>query len=99
MLILSSKNNVPTQNTNAAMARVAHQRGGRGYHVGGRGQGQGQGHGDVRGNYPWGGEQGVDGQNGGHDRVINPAAVLQHPTQDAAIWVVLLDEMAMLSWG
>jgi hypothetical protein len=79
------------------MARVAYQRGGRGYCVGGRVLGQGRG--DGRGNYPWVGDGGVDGRNGGREEAINPPAVLQHPAQDAVICVILLDEKAMQSWG
>jgi hypothetical protein len=91
----------PTQNTNAAMARVAHHRGEEGDFM----WVEGEEDKDVvmaeETSYPWGqGEQGVDGRNGGCDKVINPAGALQHRIQDAAITrVVLLDEMAMLSWG
>jgi hypothetical protein len=79
------------------MARVANQRGKRGYYVGGRVLGQGRG--DGRGNYPQVGDSGVDGWNGGREEGINPPVVLQHPAQDAAICVILLDEKAMQSWG
>jgi hypothetical protein len=80
------------------MARVANQRGGRGYFVGGRGLGRGRG--DGRGNYPGVGDGDVDGQNGGREEGINPPAVLQeHPAQDAAMRVILLDEKAIQSWG
>jgi hypothetical protein len=68
------------------MARVANQRGGRGYYVGGRVLGRG--HSDGRGNNPWVGDSGVDGWNRGCEQDINPPAVLQHPAQDAAIRVV-----------
>jgi hypothetical protein len=60
------------------MARVATQRGGRGYFVGGRGLGRGRD--DGRGTYPRVGDGDVDGRNGGLEEGINPPAVLQdHP--------------------